>query len=272
MTGSEPVAASHKPGDIEADQLVSQFQRCSDDKRLHPVDGLDSGLDSRALDDLEHHHLVETRLWVVPGYSGEDRPCCHLSIYSVALTQSAASRPVWPVDLDDSLAKSDQVPCQFGPVRARIFDTEGNDLAQPGRPAVETLVIPRCNGQPTLTSRTPSQSTATATCSSLRVPTSTMTLVAPKRLVSVTAPSLCSAELAPAGREREQDCERVSMAKLLSGHCSSDGGLGGPPREQVDRSQERHCPVPLWVRPEPRRPRWDYHSPIIADNPHLSGS
>ena len=25
-------------------------------------------------------------------------------------------------------------------------------------------------------------------------------------------------------------------------------------------------PVPLWVRPEPRRPGWDYRSPIIADN------
>ena len=54
-------------------------------------------------------------------------------------------------DLDDSLAKSGQVPCQSGSVRASTFDSEGNDLAQPGRPAMETLVTPRCSGQPALT-------------------------------------------------------------------------------------------------------------------------
>ena len=48
---------------------------------------------------------------------------------------------------------------------------------------------------------------ATATCSSLCVSTPIMTLVAPKRLVSVTALSSCSTKLAPAGRESGQDCE-----------------------------------------------------------------
>ena len=32
--------------------------------------------------------------------------------------------------------------------------------------------------------------------------------------------------------------------------------------------QKGIAPVPLWVRPEPRRPRWDYRSPIIADGLH----
>ena len=56
------------------------------------------------------------------------------------------------------------------------------------------------------------------------------------------------------------------MAKLLSGHCSSRrwawwAASRTSPTDQV----QGIAPVPLWVRPEPRRPGWDYRSPIIAD-------
>ena len=56
------------------------------------------------------------------------------------------------------------------------------------------------------------------------------------------------------------------MAKLLSGHCSSRRWalVGRLENESTDQVQGI-APVPLWVRPEPRRPAWDYRSPIIAD-------
>ena len=57
------------------------------------------------------------------------------------------------------------------------------------------------------------------------------------------------------------------MAKLLSGHCSSESvGLVGRLENKSTDHKEGIAPVPLWVRPEPRRPGWDYRSPIIADN------
>ena len=67
---------------------------------------------------------------IIPGYSREDRPRCHLSIYRVALTQPAARGPVGPVDLDDD---PDHVwlgiLSQSGSVGARAFDSEGNYIS-----------------------------------------------------------------------------------------------------------------------------------------------
>ena len=112
---------------------------------------------------------------------------------------------------------------------------------------------------------------ATATCSSLCVSTPTMTLVAPKGLVLVTAVSSSSAELAPAGRESGQDCERAygqaPIRSLLIRSVDLVGRLENKPTDH----KEGIAPVPLWVRPEPRRPVWDYRSPIIADNLHQRG-
>ena len=75
-----------------------------------------------------------------------------------------------------------------------------------------------------------------------------------KRLVSVTAVSLCSAELAPAGRESGQDCEGAyGHAPIRSLLIPSMGLVGLLENESTDHNQGI-APVPLWVRPEPRRP------------------
>ena len=38
---------------------------------------------------------------------------------------------------------------------------------------------------------------------------------------------------------------------------------------EIDRSIQRQCAVPYWVRPEPRRPRENYR-PIFADDLQLA--
>ena len=43
-------------------------------------------------------------------------------------------------------------------------------------------------------------------------------------------------------------------------------GLVGRLENKSTDHKEGIAPVPLWVRPEPRWPGWDYRSPIIADN------
>ena len=44
-------------------------------------------------------------------------------------------------------------------------------------------------------------------------------------------------------------------------------GLVGCLENKSTDHKEGIAPVPLWVRPEPRRLGWDYRSPIIADGP-----
>ena len=90
-------------------------------------------------------------------------------------------------------------------------------------------------------------------------------------LVLVTAVSLCSTELAPAGRESGQDCERAyGQAPIRSLLIRSVGLVGRLENKSTDH-KEGIAPVPLWVRPEPRRPGWDYRSPIMAHNLHQRG-
>ena len=93
-----------------------------------------------------------------------------------------------------------------------------------------------------------------------------MTLAAPKGLVLVTVVSSLSTELAPSGRESGQDCEGAyGHAPIRSLLIPSMGLVGRLENESTDQVQSI-APVPLWVRPEPRRPGWHYRSPIIADN------
>ena len=60
------------------------------------------------------------------------------------------------------------------------------------------------------------------------------------------------------------------MAKLLirSLLIPSMSLVGRLENESTDHNQGI-APVPLWVRPEPRRPGWDYRSPTIADGLQL---
>ena len=66
--------------------------------------------------------------------------------------------------------------------------------------------------------------------------------------------SLCSAELAPSGRESGQDCEGAyGQAPMRSLLIPSMGLVGLLENKSTDH-QKGIAPVPLWVRPEPRRP------------------
>ena len=99
-----------------------------------------------------------------------------------------------------------------------------------------------------------------------------MTLVVPKGLVLVTVVSSLSTELAPAGRESGQDCEGAyGHAPIRSLLIPLMGLVGRLENESTDHIQGI-APVPFMVRPEPRRPGWDYRSPIVADNlqPHAA--
>ena len=49
-------------------------------------------------------------------------------------------------------------------------------------------------------------------------------------------------------------------------------GLVGRLENKSTDHQKGIAAVPLWVSPEPRRPGWDYRSPIIADDLQLPGS
>ena len=96
-----------------------------------------------------------------------------------------------------------------------------------------------------------------------------MTLVTPKGLVLVTAVSSSSAGLAPAGRESGQDCEKAyGQAPMRSLLIRSVGLVGRLDNESTDH-HEGIAPVPLRVRPEPRKPGWDDRSPTFAGCQHL---
>ena len=43
-------------------------------------------------------------------------------------------------------------------------------------------------------------------------------------------------------------------------------GLVGRLENKSTDHQKGIAPVPLWVRPEPRRPGWDYRSLFVADD------
>ena len=55
------------------------------------------------------------------------------------------------------------------------------------------------------------------------------------------------------------------QARIRSLLIRSVGLVGRLENKSTDH-KEGIAPVPLWVRPESRRPGWDYRSPIIADN------
>ena len=128
---------------------------------------------------------------------------------------------------------------------ASTFDSEGNDLAQPGRPAMETLVTPRCSGQPALI-----QPGAKAiNCHGyMFVSVCVDSDNDPGNAYGVGTCHSCLLMLD--GISSSRPGERTGLREGLwpsSYQVTAHpiGGLSGPPREQVDRSQGRHCAGPI---------------------------
>ena len=111
--------------------------------------------------------------------------------------------------------------------------------------------------------RGPSRPTALTPCSNPKA--APHRWIRAKGLVLVTVVSSLSTELAPSGRESGQDCERAyGHAPIWSLLMPSMGLVGRLENKSTDHIQGI-APVPFRVRPEPRRPGWDYRSPIFAD-------
>ena len=79
-------------------------------------------------------------------------------------------------------------------------------------------------------------------------------LLTPKDLVSVTAISSFSMELAPTGQESGQDCERTyGQAPIRSRPNWELGFVGFLGNDSTDHIKGT-SPVPFRVKPEPRKP------------------
>ena len=93
-----------------------------------------------------------------------------------------------------------------------------------------------------------------------------MTLVASKGLVSVTAISSCSMELAPASQESGQDCEEIYGQAPIRSQLRWALGFVSLFEDESTNQIKDSSAVPLRGQAEPRRPGGDYRSPTIADD------
>jgi hypothetical protein len=119
-------------------ELLAELGRGGDQQPFQGIDGLGAGLDGalaghpQAADHLDRAVLG---LGGAGGHSGLDGAGGGVGIDWVALAMAAASRPVGPVDLQDSLAVGGQEAGQPGAVTAGALHPPGHGLAQALGPA-----------------------------------------------------------------------------------------------------------------------------------------
>ena len=145
VSGPESHASCNQSAFGEPFEGLPQLGGSCDDQRLHLVDGLSPGLESRVLRGLQHAdhlNLVHARFWSGMGYPGKHSTGSRLGVRWVTLPYPPTSRPIWPIDLNYGMSTACQEPSELRAVGPRALDPEALYVSMSAGPALEAGIPP----------------------------------------------------------------------------------------------------------------------------------